>query len=95
MNNPTEMKKDFTQEEKQLREAQQMQIEALRQKLEERMNSSKSDVAWAALIKAYRSLKDAKPGDRSEKDRRYAVAITKMEDVLSWFNSMIGHGGFE
>lgn len=94
MNNPTEMKKDFTQEEEQLREMQRMQIEALRQKLEERMNS-KSDIAWNALIEAYRSLKAAKPGDRSEKDRRYAVAITKMEDVLSWFHSMIGHDGFE
>lgn len=61
---------------------------------EEWMGSSKGDAAWDDLIKAYRSLKDAKPGDRGEKDRRYAVAITKMEDVLSWFNSMIGHDGF-
>ena len=95
MNNPTEIEKDFSQEEEQLREAQRMQIEVLRQELQERMNSAKSDAAWDALIEAYRSLKNAKPGDRSEKDRRYAVAITKMEDVLSWFYSTIGHDGFE
>lgn len=75
-------------------EVQQMQTEILEQ-IRERMNSAKSDASWDALIEAYRSLKAAKPGDRSEKDRRYAVAITKMEDVLSWYHYMIGHDGFE
>ena len=45
--------------------------------------------AWTELMKAYHSLKDAKPGDRSELDRRYAIAITKMEDLLAHFHLWI------
>lgn len=35
------------------------------------------------------SLRKAKPNDRSELDRRYAVTITKMEDVFAYFSTYI------
>lgn len=47
---------------------------------------------WAALLKAYRTLKESKPEDRSEKARRYAVTITEYEKVLSYFNTMVVEG---
>lgn len=49
---------------------------------------------WSALLVAYRKLKASKPEDRSEKARRYAVTITEMEKVLSYFSTMV-RGGFE
>ena len=44
---------------------------------------------WSELLSTYRALVAAKPGDRSEKDRRHAVAITKYQDLLSWYHTMI------
>lgn len=35
------------------------------------------------------SLRRAKPNDRSELDRRYAVTITKMEDVFAYFSTFV------
>jgi hypothetical protein len=34
-------------------------------------------------------MRDAKPNDRSEADRRYAVAITEMEKVIAYFDTWI------
>lgn len=47
------------------------------------------EVLWDELLATYRKLVAAKPNDRSEKDRRFAVAITKYQDVLSWVHTMI------
>lgn len=47
-----------------------------------------------ALKTTYQLLKAAKPDDRSEKARRYAVTITEYEKVISYFNTMVV-GGFE
>lgn len=44
---------------------------------------------WNELLAAYRKLAAAKPNDRSEKDRRFAVAIAKYQDVLAWVHTMI------
>lgn len=46
-------------------------------------NSSNTDDPWLAIQVAYAALKKAKPNDKSDTDRRYAIAITKMEDVIS------------
>lgn len=45
-----------------------------------------------ALTATYHLLKAAKPEDRSEKARRYAVTITEYEKVLSYFNTMVVEG---
>jgi len=37
------------------------------------------------LEKALESLRNAKPEDRSEISRRYAVTITEMEKVVAYF----------
>lgn len=44
---------------------------------------------WHALFATYQKLKSAKPEDRSEKARRYAVTITEYEKMLSYFNTMV------
>ncbi|MCP4083226.1 MAG: hypothetical protein GY743_23640 [Planctomycetaceae bacterium] len=38
-----------------------------------------------SLIKALSALRNNKPAERCEKARRYAVTITEMEKVLSYF----------
>ena len=52
------------------------------------------ETVWAALLVAYHKLKSARPDDRSEHSRRYAVTITEFEKVISYFNTMV-LGGFE
>ena len=49
--------------------------------------------AWTALQQAYQRCKDAKPNDRSELDRRFAILITKMEDVLAHYHLWIAVEG--
>jgi hypothetical protein len=44
---------------------------------------------WVDLLDAYRALKAAKPDDRSERARRYAVTITEFEKTLSYFHTMV------
>lgn len=46
-------------------------------------------IVWTRLVDTYRRLKASKPNDRSEKDRRMAVAITKYEDMLAWYHTMV------
>lgn len=45
-----------------------------------------------ALKATYQLLKAAKPEDRSEKARRYAVTITEYEKMLSYFSTMVVEG---
>lgn len=52
-----------------------------------------ADVAiWEFMFAIYQNLKAAKPDDRSERARRYAVTITEYEKVLSYFNTFIREG---
>lgn len=43
-----------------------------------------------AIKQALGELQEAKPGDRSEIDRRYAITITDLEKVLSYYEYWIG-----
>ena len=43
------------------------------------------EFAWFKLKDALAALKEAKPNDRGEKDRAYAVTITEMEKLLAYF----------
>lgn len=45
-----------------------------------------------ALTATYNLLKATKPDDRSERARRYAVTITELEKVISYFNTMVVEG---
>lgn len=38
---------------------------------------------------ALQKLREAKPGDKSELDRRFAVTITELEKVYAYFNTYI------
>jgi hypothetical protein len=44
--------------------------------------------AWA-LLDAIESLREFKPNDRSEIDRRYAVTITMMEQAYAYFATWV------
>ena len=46
-------------------------------------------VSLEALKAALELLKAGKPNDRSEKDRRYAVAITELEKTLAYFYTFV------
>ncbi len=43
-----------------------------------------------AIKNALDVLQEAKPGDRSEIDRRYAITITELEKVLAYYEYWIG-----
>ncbi len=45
-----------------------------------------------SLALSLKILREAKPNDRSEKDRRYAVAITELEKVYAYFNTYVISG---
>ena len=47
----------------------------------------------AAMIGLLRRLRDAKPEERNELARRYAVTITEMEKVLAYFWSYVMNNG--
>lgn len=44
------------------------------------------------LEEALDALRQAKPEDRSEEARRYAVTITELEKVLAYFNTFVVEG---
>lgn len=50
------------------------------------------DQLLAALLDLWQKMTESKPDDRSEKDRRYAVAITKLQDTIVWFKMMVIDG---
>lgn len=43
-----------------------------------------------ALKLTYEAVKAAKPNDRSDKDRAYAVTITELEKVIAYFQVYAG-----
>jgi hypothetical protein len=43
------------------------------------------DKVFTAMYEAYNLMRQSKPNDRSEMDRRYAVAITEMEKTIAYF----------
>ena len=51
---------------------------------------SKDDAVENALMAALKLLRANKPEARSEKARRYAVTITEMEKVFSYFKTYVG-----
>lgn len=54
--------------------------------MDDMLGTTNDNIVAKALEKALRDLRDGKPNDKSEKDRRYAVTITEMEKVLSYFD---------
>ena len=47
------------------------------------------DAVENSLLTALKSLRANKPSERSEKARRYAVTITEMEKVYSYFKTFV------
>ena len=48
-----------------------------------------SDPVATALQNALAVLREQKPNDKSEIDRRYAVTITEMEKVIAYYTTFI------
>lgn len=67
----------------------------MRRMMSELLDNSKleadknNDVVNLSLIEALETLRAHKPNNRSELDRRYAIVITKMEDVFAYFHTFI------
>lgn len=53
---------------------------------------SETDKLWNEMVTLWEKMKAAKPTDRSETARRYAVAITEYEKVLGYFNTFVVEG---
>lgn len=51
--------------------------------------STPEEIAMFYINKALESLQRGKPEDRSEVARRYAVTITEMEKVFSYFKTFV------
>jgi hypothetical protein len=51
--------------------------------------STPNDACAVALLAAIESLREFKPNDRSEADRRYAVTITMMEQTYAYFATWV------
>lgn len=50
---------------------------------------SKDQECFTKLFDAMKELKDSKPNNKSEADRRYAVTITDLEKVMAYFQVYI------
>lgn len=50
--------------------------------------------AFDQMLSAHRKLKTEKPEERSEKARRYAVCITELEKVMSYYLIMCSNDDF-
>lgn len=61
------------------------------------MSESPSIELWEDMVALWERMKAAKPTERSELARRYAVAITEYEKVMAYYSTFIiqGLGGEE
>lgn len=53
------------------------------------------DPVLEKMIDVLKDLKNAKPDERSELSRRYAVTITEMEKVVAYYMAFVAQDGFE
>lgn len=51
--------------------------------------------AWGQLEDTLNAVKFARPGDRSMKDRAYAVVITDLERIVAYYDYWINNDHFE
>lgn len=70
------------------------ELKALLEKFESQNDNAASDKSQPATPKEYlryalEKLKEEKPNDRSEIDRRYAICITEMEKVIGYYVTWI------
>jgi hypothetical protein len=75
--------------ERLLAEAEELRGQFMQERLREMQNEMKNDEVLKSLRQSLKQMRDAKPNDRSEADRRYAVAITEMEKVIAYFDTWI------
>ncbi len=47
---------------------------------------------WTDMISLWQKLEQAKPNERSEQARRYAVAITEYQKVMEYFYTFVMQG---
>lgn len=47
---------------------------------------------WNDMVELWEKLKAAKPTERNETARRYAVAITEYEKAMAYFNTFVVEG---
>lgn len=50
---------------------------------------------WDSILDTYRKIKAAKPEERGERARRFAVMLTEYEKVMSYYLVMCSNDDFE
>lgn len=55
------------------------------------VNESKEHEIWATMAALWTMLKEAKPEERSELARRYAVTLTEFEKVMGYYYAFVMH----
>lgn len=53
------------------------------------MEKEKEEKLRLEMIALWKHLQEAKPDDRSELARRYAICITEIQKVISYFDTFI------
>jgi len=60
--------------------------------MENKDKNHKNHEVMASLLMSLNELRRSKPNDRSESDRRYAVTITNLEEVIAYFDTFVIRG---
>lgn len=50
---------------------------------------SKEQQIWTDMMNLWQKLEDARPNERGEQARRYAVAITEYQKVMAYFFTFV------
>lgn len=53
---------------------------------------NQDEVLFETMMLLHQELKEAKPTERSERARRYAVTITEFEKVMGYFRLFVANG---
>lgn len=61
--------------------------------IEDGQDETVIDMGQVTLLHALETLRESKPEERSEKARRYAVAITELEKVYAYYVTFVMEDG--
>lgn len=99
--NSNEEKLDYAQQARKLsaeleafaEQQKALQMEFLKQKIEQVENmqeeQSVEEKIWSQMMDLWQALDTAKPQDRNESARRYAVTVTEFQKVMGYFYTFV------
>ncbi len=99
--NSNEEKLDYAQQAQKLsaeleafaEQQKALQMEFLKQKIKQVENmqeeQSVEEKIWSQMMDLWQALDTAKPQDRNESARRYAVTVTEFQKVMAYFHTFV------